>query len=71
MAIKMSLLRSCSGIWTRIAIKMSLLTELLRYLDAYGYKDAAPTELQTTLYQIPRAFSDRTLGVTEMVRRCA
>jgi hypothetical protein len=54
-----------------MAIKMSLLTEPLRYLDAYGYKDVAPTELQTTLYQIPRAFSDRTLGVTEMVRRCA
>jgi len=25
-----------------MAIKMSLLTELLRYLDAYGYKDVAP-----------------------------
>jgi hypothetical protein len=53
-----------------MAIKMSLLTELRRHLDAYGYKDVA-TELQTTLYQIPRAFSDRTLDVTEMVRRCA
>jgi hypothetical protein len=50
---------------------MSLPTELHWYLDAYGYKNVAPAELQTTLYQIPRAFSDRTLGVTEMVRRCA
>jgi hypothetical protein len=54
MAIRMSLLRSCAGIWTRMA-----------------NKDVATTELQTTLYQIPRAFSDRTLDVTEMVRRCA
>jgi hypothetical protein len=29
-----------------MAIKMSLLMELRRYLDAYGYKDVAPTELR-------------------------
>ena len=47
-AINMSLLRSCTGVWMCMPINMSLLTELNRCLDAYGYKDVVPTELQAT-----------------------